>query len=144
MKPDQPTNTMTATTEISTAAATLGRKGGKATSEAKTIAARRNAERGGRPAGYSLIGDEYWEGDRIDLGRNGLILIAWARPFGAGHEFLVRVTYKGNADHPSLPLFACRGDNVEATIRRKCDQYGDLTHLPSLLHDLRAAVDAAR
>ena len=35
--------------DISTAAATLGRKGGRAKSEAKTRAARENAKKGGRP-----------------------------------------------------------------------------------------------
>lgn len=40
---------MTATTEIATAAATLGRKGGTAKTEAKTAAARANGISGGRP-----------------------------------------------------------------------------------------------
>ena len=135
---------MTTTTDISTAAATLGRKGGSVSSEAKTIAARRNAALGGREAGYSLIGDSYWTSDKIDLKKDGLILIGWCKPFGDSYEFLIRVTYKGNADHPSLPMFSCRGENVEATIRRKCDCHGDLSHLSSLLDDLRAAVDAER
>ena len=41
---------MTANTDMTTAAATLGRKGGIATSPAKTTAARENAKKGGRPA----------------------------------------------------------------------------------------------
>lgn len=36
-------------TELTTAAAALGRKGGSAKSEAKTAAARENAKKGGRP-----------------------------------------------------------------------------------------------
>lgn len=37
------------TNELSKAAAALGRKGGKAKSEAKTKAARENGKKGGRP-----------------------------------------------------------------------------------------------
>jgi len=40
---------MSTTTTITKAAAALGRKGGKSTSEAKTAAARENGEQGGRP-----------------------------------------------------------------------------------------------
>lgn len=40
---------MTNQTDISTAAAALGRKGGKTTSEAKAAAARANGAKGGRP-----------------------------------------------------------------------------------------------
>ena len=40
---------MTTNTEISTAAAALGRKGGSAKSEAKTTTARANGAKGGRP-----------------------------------------------------------------------------------------------
>lgn len=40
---------MTATTEIATAAATLGRKGGSAKTAAKTAAAQSNGATGGRP-----------------------------------------------------------------------------------------------
>lgn len=39
----------TENTDISQAAAALGRKGGKSTSEAKQVAARENGKRGGRP-----------------------------------------------------------------------------------------------
>lgn len=41
---------MTNKSDITTAAATLGRKGGKSTSEAKTAAARANGAKGGRPS----------------------------------------------------------------------------------------------
>lgn len=40
---------MNTTSDITTAAATLGRKGGKATTEAKVTAARANGAKGGRP-----------------------------------------------------------------------------------------------
>ncbi len=45
---------MTTTSDITTAAATLGRKGGKSTTEAKAAAARENGSKGGRPKGAAL------------------------------------------------------------------------------------------
>ena len=134
---------MSTNKEISNAAAALGRKGGSVSSEAKSIAARRNAALGGREAGYTLIGDDYWTQDELSLAH--MRLIVWAKPFGYTHQFLVRYTHKGNLDHPDYPLFSCRGENVEATIRRKMLPYDtELAGLSSLLDDLRAAVDADR
>lgn len=46
---------MTITTDITTAAAALGRKGGSAKSEAKTEAVRANGAKGGRPAFEWLV-----------------------------------------------------------------------------------------
>ena len=51
-------------TDISTAAATLGRKGGTAKSPEKTAAARANAKRGGRPSPYRRVMDQNYV-DRI-------------------------------------------------------------------------------
>ena len=135
---------MNTTTKVVSTTATLGRKGGSVSSKAKTIAARRSADLGGRESGYSLIGDGYWTQDELPLGH--MRLIVWAKPFGAdGYQYLVRYTHKGNLDHPDYPLFSCRGENVEATIRRKMLPYDTgLAGLSSLLDDLRAAVDADR
>lgn len=98
-----------------------------------------------------LIGQEYWVKDDIELHKNldrpgnrDLILVGWAKPHGNDYEFLIRVTHAGNLDHPDYPLFSCRGKNVEATIRRRCEKYGDLKHLPSFLNDLRQSVDEKR
>lgn len=46
---------MTTTTDITSAAAALGRKGGSAKSEAKTAAVRANGAKGGRPAHEWLV-----------------------------------------------------------------------------------------
>ncbi len=48
-KPKRLGNTVPVSKQVSAAAATLGRIGGKATSRCKVLAARRNGKKGGRP-----------------------------------------------------------------------------------------------
>jgi hypothetical protein len=74
---------MTTTTDISTAAAALGRKGGSAKSEAKTTAARRNASLGGttkitaaRVAQYGVYVGRFEQGGTL---RNVGKVYHWAK-----------------------------------------------------------------
>jgi hypothetical protein len=61
---------MTTTTDISTAAAALGRKGGQAKTEAKAAAVRANGAKGGRPAFEWLV---------ITTGRSLNTYTVWAK-----------------------------------------------------------------
>jgi hypothetical protein len=81
---------MTTTTEISTAAAALGRKGGSAKSEAKTTAVRANGALGGRPKAIPTL----WTDEGLPVvrqGRGKLLL--------RGSSLTEGKTNKANADY---------------------------------------------
>ena len=87
---------MTTTTEITTAAATLGRKGGIATSPAKTTAARENAKKGGRPAFEWLV---------ITTGRSLNTYTVWAKhKTKAAAIKLVRDMFRNGAEGHTLVI----------------------------------------
>lgn len=103
---------------IESPAAALGRKGGSAKTEAKAAAARANGAKGGRPIRTpGTIGDGYYASDSIEIGE--MVVKLWAKPHGETVEFLCRYTAKGGLDRPNWPLFAVRGGDAAAKIRRR-------------------------
>jgi hypothetical protein len=93
------------------AASTMGRKGGKSKSDAKTSAARENGKRGGRPKRvYEAVGD--WSSVDLTEGQAGWIYWSHTRITGERTSVRILIPYGTGGYHRGQDMEAMHNDHV--------------------------------